>query len=215
MKKTVSYKVDASLTKDGVVSESQCECAASQGPAVHCKHVITSLRYCCILQGWRALDRSDMHSGNRVPLKVFCSGLVHQILERYGTPTSGLRGRALSRPNLPDRLGGRDYIARHYLMPIPPPEKQEGETRKKRKRAQRQCIVCAHSEIRDRPKYTAPIPLTAEKIKVLKSLMEHIAPRSKGKYFEDILRQQESTSSGLHDQLLDEDDPEDHLLEFD
>ncbi|KAK4318797.1 hypothetical protein Pmani_010220 [Petrolisthes manimaculis] len=65
------------------------------------------------------------------------------------------------------------------------------------------------------PKYTAPIPLTAEKIKVLKSLMEHIAPRSKGKYFEDILRQQESASSGLHDQLLDEDDPEDHLLEFD
>ncbi|KAK4306660.1 hypothetical protein Pmani_021553 [Petrolisthes manimaculis] len=72
------------------------------------------------------------------------------ILERYGTPTSGLRGRALSRPNLPDRLGGRDYIARHYLIPIPPPENQEGETRKKRKRAQRQCIVCAHSEIRDK-----------------------------------------------------------------
>ncbi|KAK3893328.1 hypothetical protein Pcinc_002883 [Petrolisthes cinctipes] len=40
------------------------------------------------------------------------------------------------------------------------------------------------------PKYTAPIPLTAEKIKDLKSLLEHIAPRSKGKYFEDILRQQ-------------------------
>lgn len=89
-------------------------------------------------------------TGKRVPLKVFCSGLVHQILERYGTPTSGLRGRALSRPNLPDRLGGRDYIARHYLMPIPPPENQEGETRKKRKRAQRQCTVCAHSETRDR-----------------------------------------------------------------
>ncbi|KAK3887880.1 hypothetical protein Pcinc_008030 [Petrolisthes cinctipes] len=62
------------------------------------------------------------------------------------------------------------------------------------------------------PKYTALIPLTAEKIK---SLLEHIAPRSKGKYFEDILRQQESASSGLHDQLLDEDDPDDHLLEFD
>ncbi|KAK4318862.1 hypothetical protein Pmani_010184 [Petrolisthes manimaculis] len=77
-------------------------------------------------------------------------GRFVRILERYGTPTSGLRGRALSRPNLPDRLGGRDYIARHYLIPIPPPEKQEGETRKKRKRAQRQCIVCAHSEIRDR-----------------------------------------------------------------
>ncbi|KAK3885610.1 hypothetical protein Pcinc_010201 [Petrolisthes cinctipes] len=65
------------------------------------------------------------------------------------------------------------------------------------------------------PKYTAPIPLTAEKIKDLRSLLEHIAPRSKGKYFEDILCQQESASSGLHDQLLDEDDPEDHLLEFD
>ncbi|KAK4318702.1 hypothetical protein Pmani_010330 [Petrolisthes manimaculis] len=95
------------------------------------------------------LDVMDS-KGNRIPLKVFCSGLVHQIIERYGTPTSGLRGRALSRPNLPDRLGGRDYIARHYLIPIPPPEKQEEETRKKRKRAQRQCIVCAHSEIRDR-----------------------------------------------------------------
>ncbi|KAK4294995.1 hypothetical protein Pmani_032392 [Petrolisthes manimaculis] len=43
MKKTVSYKVDASLTKDGVVSESQCECAAGQGPAAHCNHVITVL----------------------------------------------------------------------------------------------------------------------------------------------------------------------------
>ncbi|KAK4318801.1 hypothetical protein Pmani_010224 [Petrolisthes manimaculis] len=71
MKKTVSYKVDTSLTKDGVVSESQCECAAGQGPAAHCKHVITALRYCCILQGWRALDRSDMHSGSPLKLKNF------------------------------------------------------------------------------------------------------------------------------------------------
>lgn len=71
-------------------------------------------------------------TGERIPLKVFCNGLVQKILERYGTPTSVLRGRALSRPNLPDRLGGRD-IARHYLIPLPPPEKQEGETSEKRK----------------------------------------------------------------------------------
>lgn len=43
MKKTVTYKVDASLTEDGVISETQCECAAGQGPATHCKHVTTVL----------------------------------------------------------------------------------------------------------------------------------------------------------------------------
>lgn len=75
-------------------------------------------------------------TGNQIPLKVFCSRLVHQLLKRYGTPTSG--------------LGARDYIARHHLMPIPPPENQEGETRKKRKRAQRQCTVCAHFKIREK-----------------------------------------------------------------
>ncbi|KAK4328631.1 hypothetical protein Pmani_000940 [Petrolisthes manimaculis] len=96
------------------------------------------------------MEMVEEEEEERVGCLVCVFGLVHQIIERYVTPTSGLRGRALSRPNLPDRLGGRDYIARHYLIPIPPPEKQEGETRKKRKRAQRQCIVCAHSEIRDR-----------------------------------------------------------------
>ncbi|KAK4318796.1 hypothetical protein Pmani_010219 [Petrolisthes manimaculis] len=85
----------------------------------------------------------DNVQGNRVPLKVFCSGLVHQILERYGTPTSGLRGRALSRPNLPDRLGGRDYIARHYLMPIPPPEKQEGNEEEKEEGTEAVYSVCS------------------------------------------------------------------------
>ncbi|KAK4322252.1 hypothetical protein Pmani_007048 [Petrolisthes manimaculis] len=84
-------------------------------------------------------------SGKHVPLKTFCSGLVYQIFERYGTPTSVLHGRALSRPDLPDRLRGRDYIGRHHLITIPPPAIQEGETRKNRTRAQRQCIVCAHT----------------------------------------------------------------------
>ncbi|KAK3890092.1 hypothetical protein Pcinc_005937 [Petrolisthes cinctipes] len=60
-------------------------------------------------------------SGKHVPLKTFCSGLVYQILERYGTPTSVLHGRALSRPDLPDRLRGQDYAARHHLITIPPP----------------------------------------------------------------------------------------------
>ena len=43
MKKTISYKVDASLTADGVVHQSQCECTAGEGPSAHCKHILTLL----------------------------------------------------------------------------------------------------------------------------------------------------------------------------
>ncbi|KAK4329286.1 hypothetical protein Pmani_000320 [Petrolisthes manimaculis] len=93
---------------------------------------------------------NHVKSGKHVPLKTFCSGLVYQILERYGTPTSVLHGRALSRPDLPDRLRGRDYIGRHHLITIPPPAIQEEETRKNRTRAQKQCKVCADTERRPR-----------------------------------------------------------------
>lgn len=43
MKKACSYKVDVSVTEDGVIHECQCECASGQGPAAHCKHVDTVL----------------------------------------------------------------------------------------------------------------------------------------------------------------------------
>ncbi|XP_014675887.1 PREDICTED: uncharacterized protein LOC106815876 [Priapulus caudatus] len=39
MKKTTSYKVDIKLDSNGVVLETQCECAVGQGPSAHCKHV--------------------------------------------------------------------------------------------------------------------------------------------------------------------------------
>ncbi|KAK3884925.1 hypothetical protein Pcinc_010768 [Petrolisthes cinctipes] len=59
MKKSVNYKVDASLTKDGVVSESQCECAAGQGSAAHCKHVL------------QTFHQSNAHRGSPLKLKNF------------------------------------------------------------------------------------------------------------------------------------------------
>ena len=39
MKKTASYRVDASFRSDGVVEACQCECGAGEGPTAHCKHV--------------------------------------------------------------------------------------------------------------------------------------------------------------------------------
>ncbi|KAK4309448.1 hypothetical protein Pmani_018945 [Petrolisthes manimaculis] len=84
MKKTVSYKVDASLTKDGVVNESQCECAAGQGQAVHCKHVITVLfalvAFCkdgelltdlTCTQVLQTFHKSKVHKGSPLKLKNF------------------------------------------------------------------------------------------------------------------------------------------------
>lgn len=56
MKKSTSCKVDLSLEKNGVVRETQCECAVGQGPSAHCKHVECVLfaltKYCssgCVL----------------------------------------------------------------------------------------------------------------------------------------------------------------------
>lgn len=39
MKKSVSYNVDVLISTDIVVTETQCECGAGQGPTAHCKHV--------------------------------------------------------------------------------------------------------------------------------------------------------------------------------
>ncbi|XP_033725553.1 uncharacterized protein LOC117315463 [Pecten maximus] len=46
MRKSVTYLVDVSLSKDGHIFESQCECAAGMGPNVHCKHVCAVLYAC-------------------------------------------------------------------------------------------------------------------------------------------------------------------------
>ena len=42
MGKADCYKVDVSITADGVIHESQCACTV-QGPSAHCKHVQTVL----------------------------------------------------------------------------------------------------------------------------------------------------------------------------
>lgn len=70
-----------------------------------------------------------LKTGNRIPLRKFCNGLVHQMLAKYGTPTSVLHGCALSQLDLPDRLLQRVYTARHHPIIIPPPAVQDGETR--------------------------------------------------------------------------------------
>lgn len=43
MKKGMSYYIDISLDKYGIIRECQCDCAAGQGPEAHCKHVQTAL----------------------------------------------------------------------------------------------------------------------------------------------------------------------------
>ena len=45
MKKAVTYTIDIIFSKDGNISEAQCECAAGMGPEAHCKHVL--LTWCC------------------------------------------------------------------------------------------------------------------------------------------------------------------------
>lgn len=43
MRKSIAYRVDLSVDKDGVVQQAQCECGAGQGPSAHCKHVAAVL----------------------------------------------------------------------------------------------------------------------------------------------------------------------------
>ena len=101
----------------------------------------------CVLNAYNLML---VKTGNKPPsLNNFCEDLVHQLLERYGDVQSS-SGRAMSRPDLPDRLAARDYISRHHLVDIPPPEMQQGDTRKNRKKGQRQCKVCATSDRRAR-----------------------------------------------------------------
>jgi hypothetical protein len=51
MKKSVSYKLDIILDRDGAIYECQCECAVGMGPSAHCKHVCACLyglsQFCC------------------------------------------------------------------------------------------------------------------------------------------------------------------------
>ncbi|KAL5006349.1 hypothetical protein ScPMuIL_015155 [Solemya velum] len=46
MKKTVSYKVDVKIDKNGSIGECQCECAVGMGPTAHCKHIRCVLYAC-------------------------------------------------------------------------------------------------------------------------------------------------------------------------
>lgn len=66
MKKSVSYKIDIVLKRNGDILESQCECAAGMGPNVHCKHVCTVLFACIIFatKKTNSTRRGNMHTKN-------------------------------------------------------------------------------------------------------------------------------------------------------
>ena len=101
----------------------------------------------CVLNAYNLML---IKTGNKPPsVSIFCRDLVFQLLQRYGDVKSST-GRSTSRPCLPDRLACRDYISRHHLVDIPPPEMQQGDTRKYKKKAQRQCKVCSTSDLRPR-----------------------------------------------------------------
>ena len=80
----------------------------------------------CVLNSYNLML---IKTGTKPPsLNAFCGELIYQLLQRYGEVKSST-GRSTSRPCLPDRLACRDYISRHHLVDIPPPEIQQGKTR--------------------------------------------------------------------------------------
>lgn len=81
-------------------------------------------------------------TGLRPKLRLFSKAVINQLLEKYGQvqPEKGHR----SVENLPDRLQCRDYLSRHYLEAVPPPEGA------RRPRGQKRCYVCATTERREK-----------------------------------------------------------------
>lgn len=82
-------------------------------------------------------------TGNRLPLRQFFYNMAFEILERYGTPVSILRGCAVAgSARQPDRLAGREWVSRHYLVLVS--DTAGGKT------GTRNCVVCAHTKGRAR-----------------------------------------------------------------
>lgn len=82
-----------------------------------------------------------------VPLRTFVETLALQLLEKYGTVARYFPGRAATVASQPDRLLGRDYVARHHLTYIPLVSQAQ---RKTRSHGQKQCTVCSKTTRRAR-----------------------------------------------------------------
>jgi hypothetical protein len=78
MKANVTYKVDVSQCKTGVVQECQCDCAAGMGPEAHCKHVQ------CLLLGL-----TDFVERKTIKTLETCTDVLqtfHQAKKHLGSP---------------------------------------------------------------------------------------------------------------------------------
>ena len=88
MRKSVSYKVDISFDKNGVIHEAQCECSAGQGPSAHCKHVAAVLfgvtefchsgRFLTELTCTQVMLISNNNQTNNVVIFVGCLSDTHR-----------------------------------------------------------------------------------------------------------------------------------------
>ena len=72
MKKATTYRVDVKLNHDGVIDETQCECAVGQGPDAHCKHVGTVLY---------SLVRFTLDS--TVLTELTCTQVISEFMDYY------------------------------------------------------------------------------------------------------------------------------------
>jgi hypothetical protein len=87
MRKSVTYAVDISLSKDGHVHETQCECAAGMGPNAHCKHVCAVLHACTV---FRRLGTVHVEQTCTEKLQTF-----HHTKRYLGSP---LHSRSINMP---------------------------------------------------------------------------------------------------------------------
>jgi hypothetical protein len=77
-KKGVSYFIDVSLDKNGIMKECQCDCPAGEGPDAHCKHIMTVL--------WALVSLSN--SGSIITEETCTQRLqtFHKVKKLTGSP---------------------------------------------------------------------------------------------------------------------------------
>ena len=97
MKKNVSYFVDVSLSPDGFIKATQCECAAGIGPDCHCKHVCAVL---CGLQEFtgsgsmkREVSCTSQLQGFKKPSRVHAGSPVKACKLGLTTRNTSAEGR--------------------------------------------------------------------------------------------------------------------------
>lgn len=133
MKKTVSYCVDILVDENGVIVQTQCECAVGQGPSAHCKHVGCVLFGLCqfkmngetiteqtCTQVLQTFHQAKPHRGSPVRAKDFCHLRKRKPL-LYDPRPSSRRKLPGKRDDLRNRFMNFQASVRRPVMTLFPP----------------------------------------------------------------------------------------------